>query len=95
MSGFIFEIAQRKSDSRFNIVFRAFVFMVITFEKADSQRYVDEKAVSNDNGFAATFGYVFIIIAQTLSKVLSSNEALTAESWINSKNCSCVFSSSS
>ena len=56
MSGFIFEIAQRKSDSRFNIVFRAFVFMVITFEKADSQRYVDEKAVNNDNGFAATFG---------------------------------------
>ena len=39
MSGFIFEIAQRKSDSRFNLAFRAFVFMVITFEKADSQRY--------------------------------------------------------
>ena len=80
MSGFIFEIAQRKSDSRFNIAFRAFVFMVITFEKADSQRHIDEKAVSNDNGFAVTFGYVFIIIAQNLSKVLSSNEALAAES---------------
>ena len=80
MSGFSFEIAQRKSDSRFNIEFRAFVFMVTTFEKADSQRYVDEKAVSNDNGFAATFGYIFIIIAQNLPNVLSSNEALAAES---------------
>ena len=77
---FYFEIAQRKFDSRFNIVFRAFVFMVTTFEKGDSQRYVDEKAVGNDNGFVATFGYIFIIIAQNLSKVLSSNEASSAES---------------
>jgi len=37
MSGFIFEIAHRKKDSRSNNLFRFFVVIVASLEKANSQ----------------------------------------------------------